>query len=586
MICHKCGFLNPGNTKICLSCGAKLFANTNPKFGDLSEFDSENVVTQLISRFEENFSEIFETIDILNARTEKLENEIIALKSGLFTLVDLLSEKNLIKREKFSHVWEDNLLQNMAIEKEKDKFLFLKDEILLVENQRKKEQLAQTLNEVETLYFSGKGEEAVEQLEKASKKHKNNYKLHLFLGEVYYKKRDYAKAIEHLIKSFTLNPDDYETNLFLGIALNEIGKKQKAEEFLLKAIDLNQKEFMPYYVLGVIYFHEEKYRIAEFFLLQALELRKTPEILFFLGLIYKNLNKKRKAEKFLKEAIELDPYFENAFYHLGMIYLDLNWHKKAKVMFERVLSLNPLRFELNAFKKGKKYDFSGIQLNEEINKITKECEKQYEKGNTEEAIKCYEKILREIPDNPQLLLTTAELLIENGDAQKGIELAEKVLKNTKNENTLFHAYSIMHRGFTLQDRHEEALSLMENFLKKTKSKYAKAFANILIAFDLIKLEKPEKASEHAKSALKLSTRDLRPFALDALGWANYRLKRYEKAEELLKESLLIDPNNSLTIYHLGIVNIALGKQKEALKLFEKLINLEDEDYSVISDFTY
>ncbi len=584
MICHKCGFLNPDNTKICLSCGAKLITNINPKFGDLSEFDNNNLVTQLISKFEENFSNIFDNIETLQKRTEKLESQLMELRSGLFTLVDLLSEKDLIKREKFSHIWENNILQHIAIEEERDKFLSIKDEILLIEGKNRKEKLEAILNKVEAYYNAGEGRKALEELEKASKHHKNNYKLHLFLGQIFYLKKEYSKSIEYLLKSFALQPEDYETNLYLGIALNEIGQSEKAQEFLLKAIDINPDDYLPFFTLGTIYFFEENYRLSELFLTQALEIEKRPETLFFLGLIYKNKNKKKKAERFLKEVIELEPDFEDAYYYLGLIYLELNWNKKAKTMFEKVLSLNPARFELNAFKIGKSYDFEGIQLNEEFKKITRECEKMIEKGEEDRAIECYRKILDELPENPEIILKLATLLIEKGEVDKGIETASILINKKLNENTLLHAYNIIHTGLLIEGKIKEAYSFMHKLLSKAKDNFSKSFIYTILAFDLIDLNNVDKAIEYAKSGLKLAPRDLRHIALDALGWANYKKKRLEKALELLKESISIEPNNQSAIYHLGMTYLALKKKNEAKKMFLKLIKLRDSENSLIPPF--
>ncbi|BBB32039.1 conserved hypothetical protein [Thermotomaculum hydrothermale] len=581
MICHKCGFLNPDNTKICLSCGAKLITNINPKFGDLSEFDNNNLVTQLISKFEENFSNIFDELERLNKRTEKLESQIMELRSGLFTLVDLLSEKDLIKREKFSHIWENNILLHIAMEEERDKFLSLKDEILLMEENSKKEKLESTLNKVESYYNTGNSEKALEELEKASKKHKKNYKLHLFLGQIYYLKKDYSKSIEHLFKSFALQPEDYETNLYLGIALNEIGQPDKAQEFLLKAIDLNPNDYLPFFTLGTIYFFEENYKLAELFLTQAMEIEKRPETMFFLGLIYKAQNKKKKAEKFLKEVIEMEPDFEDAYYYLGLIYLELNWNNKAKKMFEKVLSLNPARFELNAFKTGKNYDFEGIQLNEEVKKITRKCEKLIEEGKDEHAIECYRQILDEMPENPEILLKLSTLYIEKGDTERGIETASILLNKNVNENTLLHAYNIIHTALLIDGKIKEAYEIMSKFLSKAKDNFSKSFVYTTLAFDLIDLNEIDKAIEYAKSGLKIAPRDLRHIALDALGWANYKKGRFKKALELLNESISIEPNNYSAIYHLGMTYLTLKKKSKAKKTFLKLLKLKDSENEII-----
>ncbi len=582
MICHKCGFLNPSNTNICLKCGAKLITNTNPKFGDLSEFDSNNLVAQLVSRFEDNFSTIFETIEHLEERTKQLETQILELQSGLFTLVDLLAEKKLIKKEKFSHIWENNIILDTAAEEEKEMFLSMKEEMLLIEPKSRKENLELLLNKAEELYKKRKREKAIEELERGATTHKNNYKLYLFLGQVFYRRKDYIKAIEYLFKAYALQPDDYDINLYLGITLNEIEESEKAQDFLLKAIEINPDNYLPFYTLGTIYFFEENYKAAELFLIQALDIEEKAGALFFLGLIYKNTNRKKKAEKCFKKVIELEPDFEDAYYYLGIIYLELNWHKKAKAMFEKVLSLNPSRLELNAFKTGKSYDFEGIQLNEEFRKIAKDCEKLIEEGYGEEGIECYQNLLKEFPENPEIILKLSTVFIDRGETHKGIELASGLLNKKLNENTLLHAYNIIHSGLLIEKRIEEAHKKMREFLKKAKSESSKSMAYTIIAFDLIEMGKIDRAIEYAKKGLNLASRDFRHIALDALGWANYKKGRFKKALELLNESITIEPNNLSTLYHLGMTYLALKKKNEARRVFLKLIELKESDTALIT----
>ena len=581
MLCHRCFHINPDNVTHCLKCGARLITNTNPKFGDLSEFDENNLVTKLISKFEENFSNIFADMRELEKRTEKLEALTMELRSGLFTLVDLLSEKNLIKKEKFSHIWENNILLRLAVEEEREKFISMKDEILLIEENNKKDRLEQVLNKAERYYDTGEGEKAIEELEKISKKHKHNYKLHLFLGKVYYLKREYAKSIEHLFKAFALQTEDYETNLYLGIALNEIGNPEDAANYLLNAIELNPENYIPFFTLGTIYFFEDNYKLAKTFFSEALERETTPEALFFLGLIYKNTNKNKKAEKYFKEALELDPEFEDAYYYLGLIYLELNWNKKAKAMFEKVLSLNPGRFELNAFKTGKTYDFEGIQLNEEFKKKTKECERYVETGEDEKALDCYEKILEEVPENPEIILKMATFFIDRGETEKARKTVTPLLKKNLNENTLLHAFNIVHTGLLIEGKVEEAYEFMHKFLIKAKDNFSKSFTYTILAFDLIDLNRIDKAVDYAKKGLKLAPRDLRHTALDALGWANYKKGRYQKALELLKESILIEPNNYSVTYHLGMTYLALKKKNKAKEMFVKLIELKNTEENIL-----
>jgi len=113
-------------------------------------------------------------------------------------------------------------------------------------------------------------------------------------------------------------------------------------------------------------------------------------------------------------------------------------------------------------------------------------------------------------------------------------------------------------------------------MERYPSDYAKTLGYVYLAMDLCELESLSDADECAKTGLKISARDLRHQALDALAWVNYRKGKLDKAYELLQESLSLSPGNPLALYHLGIVLLSMKRKREAEQILKKLLELREE----------
>lgn len=66
------------------------------------------------------------------------------------------------------------------------------------------------------------------------------------------------------------------------------------------------------------------------------------------------------------------------------------------------------------------------------------------------------------------------------------------------------------------------------------------------------------------------------------GWQHYSKKEYYRAEADFQKALDLDPNNPDTVYALGMTYQASGRQAEAIRTFEKTIQMlesaEENDF--------
>jgi tetratricopeptide (TPR) repeat protein len=65
--------------------------------------------------------------------------------------------------------------------------------------------------------------------------------------------------------------------------------------------------------------------------------------------------------------------------------------------------------------------------------------------------------------------------------------------------------------------------------------------------------------------------------IDSLGWAQYRLGRYQEARDSLERAATLTPDNATIYEHLGDVYLALGDSPRAQAAYERALQLDDVD---------
>ena len=145
--------------------------------------------------------------------------------------------------------------------------------------------------------------------------------------------------------------------------------------------------------------------------------------------------------------------------------------------------------------------------------------------NLPEAIQLIQNALESYPDQPDLLYELGMLAEKNQQFDLMETAFRKVIKLMPDGQ---HAYNAL--GYSLADRN---IRLPE-------------------AYDLI------------KTALSLSPDD--PYIMDSMGWVEFRMGRFEKAEEILRRAFAIKADAEIAA-HLGEVLWVRGREEEAKKLW-------------------
>ncbi|MHA2007627.1 MAG: tetratricopeptide repeat protein [Promethearchaeota archaeon] len=139
---------------------------------------------------------------------------------------------------------------------------------------------------------------------------------------------------------------------------------------------------------------------------------------------------------------------------------------------------------------------------------------------------------------------------------------------------------LLEKAFNLQkeERFDEALKILEKLFKTQPNslQVKKSFINALFTYggylnDEYTLQY-EKAKEMFKRILDIDPMNYR--AQYNLGIANFNLDEIEKAKECYEEAIRIKPDYKHCFYNLGLVYERVGDLQEALKFYEKALEID------------
>lgn len=162
---------------------------------------------------------------------------------------------------------------------------------------------------------------------------------------------------------------------------------------------------------------------------------------------------------------------------------------------------------------------------ERVKLVIGEAQLLRDAGELNEAMRVIEDALEHLPENTDLLYEHAMIAEKNKQPDVMEQSLRQIIKLTPDNP---HPYNAL--GYSLADRGER---LPE-------------------AYDLI------------KKALELAPED--PYIMDSMGWVEFRMGRFEKAEAMLRRAFAIKPDPEIAV-HLGEVLWVKGREDEAKKLW-------------------
>lgn len=398
------------------------------------------------------------------------------------------------------------------------------------------------------------GDPELQKLELSAKEEQKDPDLWFVVGIVYHNKDHYVKALKCFNRVTRINVEDGHAWCWKALSQKGLGKHSEAVESLEKAAQrvecphIFRLQASSMMLLGQ---KEDALKLAT----QAIQGDKeNAEYWALKGSIMRELDKHMEALSCIEKSLQLNPELVTALNEKGIILFELgpNYYEEGYNSFHKATELDP--------------NFYGFWCNR--GKALAYLERH------EEAIKSFDRALELEPNDACVYCLkgiSESMLGKQIDALKSFDEALK--RGLKKRCETFYC----NRAIVLinLERYKDALEAIE---KGITINLGDPDLWILKAEALLELGKKDEIEKCIKTAMQYSITKAR--SLNSLAWTLYKMKRYSIALKFANEAVKKEPNSAYYLDTLACINYELGEYQEALRLFEKAVDLRKDDKAI------
>jgi len=393
-------------------------------------------------------------------------------------------------------------------------------------------------------------------------------KLYSALGTTYEQRKDYKNAIEAYKKAIQLDRDNLDAIRGLAENLLNDGQMDAALDQYKVIVDANPEDAQTYLRIAEIYRKQEKYDLA----LESLKKAETMvpdsmEVPYNIALVYQAQGRSDEAAKILQDLLKKTEKPDNNYSQsdrsnravfierLGRIYRDQSNYSAAVETFRKMLTLGDESAE------------SGYQ---EIIDTYREA-KQWP-----QATAAAREGVQKLPNNRDLRMVLDAQLADTGDADKGLADVRSLLKGTAEDRPVYVALAQMNTRLKRWADAEAALNKAEQLSTKPEDKQYVAF---LRGSTYERQKKYDEAEAEFRKVLAAEPQSA--VTLNYLGYMNAdRGVRLEESLNYIKQAVSLEPGNGAYLDSLGWAYFRLGKYDLAEENLNKASQHMGSDPSV------
>jgi tetratricopeptide (TPR) repeat protein len=372
-------------------------------------------------------------------------------------------------------------------------------------------------------------------------------KLYSALGTTYEQRKDYKNAIEAYKKAIQLDRDNLDAIRGLAENLLNDGQMDAALDQYKVIADANPEDAQTYLRIAEIYRKQEKYDLA----LESLKKAETMvpdsmEVPYNVALVYQAQGRSDEAAKILQDLLKKTEKPDNNYSQsdrsnravfierLGRIYRDQSNHSAAVETFRKMLTLGDESAE------------SGYQ---EIIDTYREA-KQWP-----QATAAAKEAVQKLPNNRDLRMVLDAQLADTGDADKALADVRSLLKGTADDRPVYVALAQMNTRLKRWADAEAALNKAEQLSTKPEDKQYVAF---LRGSTYERQKKYDEAEAEFRKVLAAEPQSA--VTLNYLGYMNAdRGVRLEESLNYIRQAVSLEPGNGAYLDSLGWAYFRLGK---------------------------
>jgi len=429
--------------------------------------------------------------------------------------------------------------------------------------------------------------QAIDVLKDAIKANPNNAEPYQQLAFIYFKylKRT-DQAIDYANRAIALNPEDAEGYQRLVEIEVAAGQEKKALEVLDRAAKVHSNDPGFWMRLGKLYMAilfksdsqpkpDELKRTNEIFKKAAEHAGDDPAVLKEIADYYAASQQLKDAIPLYLRVLELQPDDANAREKLATGFILTNQRGKAVEMLEQIIQEHPEKYQ--------SYDLLAQVLDDEARSLQRANRLEEAKAKFAKVAANYEQSLLINPNHPSTYLHLAELLLgPSRDADRAVKLLMEARRRFPGAPEIVYYLAIGQRE---AKQSQQAVATFEEALHEAQLDEddevinAKFYFNYGAAAEQAGLY--EKAADLLRKSIALDPANSAE-AYNYIGymWADHNM-HLDEAEAMIKRALESEPNNASYLDSLGWVEFRKGKFDQALSDLLRAAKTVERDDPVV-----
>jgi len=418
-------------------------------------------------------------------------------------------------------------------------------------------------------------------------------KLYAALGATYEQRKDYKGAIDAYQHAIQLDRDNLDA--IRGLAENYLndGQIDKALDQYKVIADANPEDAQTYLRISEIYRRQGKYEEALDSLKKAQDMVPDAlEVPYNIAVVYEAQARYDDAIKILQDLLKKTEKADNSYSQadrnnrgifierLGMVYRDEENYPAAVEAFRKMIPLG---------------DDNAKTAYQEIIDTYREAKEW------PQATAAAKEAVEKVPDDRELRMVLDSQLADTADPEKPLADMKSMLKGTPDDRDVYVRLSIMYQRLKRWDEAESALNKAEllstkaedkeyvYFLRGSTYEREKKYDQAEAEFKRILVSNPqsavtlnylgymnvergvelEQSLDMIKQAVTLDPTN--GAYLDSLGWAYFKLGKYDLAEDNLNKASLRMASDPTVQDHLGDLFQKTGRLKQAAAHWERAV---------------
>jgi len=407
------------------------------------------------------------------------------------------------------------------------------------------------------------------------------YRQLAYIYAKYLKKTD--QAIDYANRAVALNPRDIEAYQRLVEIEFAAGEEKKAIEVLDRATKVRSDDANFWTRLGKLYVAvlfkpdsqpkpDELKRVNEIFKKAAEHANDDPTVLKDVADYYASSQQLKEAIPLYLRVLELQPDDANAREKLATGFILTNQRDKAVEMLDQIIKEHPEKYQ--------PYDLLAQVLDEEARSLQRANRADEAKARFAKVAANYEQSLLINPNHAGTYLRLAELFLGPlKDPQRALKFLAEARRRFPGAPEIVYYLAIGQRE---AKQIQQALATFEEALHDAELDEDNEIVNAKFYFNYGATAEQaglyEKAADLLRKSIALDPANAAE-AYNYLGymWADHNM-HLDEAEEMIKHALEIEPNNGSYLDSLGWVEFRKGKFDQALiDLLRAAKNIERDD---------